>query len=83
MATNPEMSFVQNHAATLGENTRACVVVELRKDGSAHISRYSERKRLEDYVLASYQLQRVVWGLFDNAEGSFQPPPPGPPTAVL
>ena len=78
MAVNPELSHVLNHAGSLGENTRTCMLVEIRKDGLVTMSRYSDKKSREDFAMCTWYLNRYVNAIFDDGERYHLPPPQAP-----
>lgn len=78
MATDPNKSFILNHAAQLSENTKAAVLVEIRDDGTLFFSRFSSTQNLSDYALCAWHLSRQVNILFDAKETVFVEGPTKP-----
>ena len=64
MATEPWMSFILNHAADLGANTRAVLLIEMCEGGHHRTTRYSRHSIREDFVVCAFLAQQVVQGMF-------------------
>jgi hypothetical protein len=78
-----DLVHIRNHAAELGEITRAAVLVELRRDGQHQISRYPVSGCSDEIGLCSFLMSVFAMRFFDVNRLAPQAPKLAPGVQVL